>query len=313
MSNYGIHHLTAIAGNPNETLYFYNEVLGLRLVKQTVNFDDPKAYHLYFGNADAKPGTLLTFFNREDQRQGVLGDGQISMIWLAIPKGSFTYWENRLKSHGIAVTYQVSYQEEGLVFQDNHGLSIRLVERSVNQANTWSVDDLKPSTAIHSIAGATLLSSDYKRTIQLLTSAFGYQIGAQEGVHTLLQLKQNPEQGVEIKSSKKGRGVYGIGSVHHIAFRTSSIEQQNQMRTILSSFTPKLTSIKDRTYFESTYFREPGGHLIELATDGPGFFVDENESQLGLDLQLPLFLNSNRNQIEQTLPQLHQPKGGHYA
>jgi glyoxalase family protein len=297
----GIHHITAIVGHPQENVDFYAGVLGLRLVKQTVNFDDPKTYHFYFGDEGGKPGTIITFFPWVNSPQGIIGDGQVGVTSYAIPTGAIGYWEERLNRFNIQFHKENRFGNLYLQFDDPHGLHLELVETSTGDLNNWRFDDIHPQVAIKGFAGAILYSLDYKQTANLIEKTFGFEYVGEDD--TYLRFKSEAEIGniIDIKKERSGLGQYGVGTVHHIALRAADLNDQIEWQNRLKEHGYGVTEVKDRNYFTSVYFRDRGIILFEIATDVPGFAVDEAFEELGKALKLPKQYEPYRQKIEKGL------------
>lgn len=297
----GIHHITAIVGHPQENVDFYAGVLGLRLVKQTVNFDDPGTYHLYFGDEGGKPGTIITFFPWADARQGIIGDGQVGVISYVVPKGAMGFWEKRLKKFNIPYTIMSRFGEQYLEFDDAHGLHLEIVEREEGELNTWNFGEVAPEVAIKGFGGATLLSTQPSKTAELLEHVMGLERIREEG--DFVRFRSSAEIGniIDLKLTSIGRGQMGVGTVHHIAWRASDDQDQLDWREHVSRYGYGVTPVRDRNYFNAIYFREHGEILFEIATDPPGFAHDESKETMGEKLMLPEQYEPHRKQIEQVL------------
>lgn len=305
----GIHHVTAISGSAARNHAFYTRALGLRFVKKTVNFDDPGTYHLYFGDAAARPGTILTFFPWEHAAQGRDGVGQTRQTTFRIPALSLGFWTHRLIEKGIAHEAPAKhFGETVLSFTDPDGMSLALV--AVPDAENepgWSAGDIPIEHAIRGFHGVTLLVEDAQRTAAILTDILGFEERGREG--SLLRLG-SPDKAIGgIVDIHEAKGFLparqGRGSVHHVAFRaTDDAEQAAMARRLVEAHGIRPTEQRDRKYFRSIYFREPGGILFEIATDSPGFAVDEPADMLGEALKLPSFLEPRRSEIEKALPLL---------
>ncbi|MDY0406104.1 ring-cleaving dioxygenase [Virgibacillus sp. 179-BFC.A HS] len=301
----GIHHISAIVGHPQENAAFYGSILGLRLVKKTVNFDDPGSYHLYFGNEEGKPGTIITFFPWVNAAPGKIGAGQVGTTAYATPVGAMPFWEKRLKKFAIAYTKSERFGETYLSFRDVHGLQLELVERKTGKDNSWSFGDITAETAIKGFAGATLLSVNPEKTIQLLTEVMGWKKIDENEDTIRFQSEADIGNILDIKRAPEPKGKLGAGTVHHIAFRTADQQEQLNWRRTLSINGYGVTPVKDRKYFTSVYFREHGEILFEIATDGPGFMIDENMDALGESLQLPPQYEIYRGHLNKTLLPIH--------
>ncbi len=297
----GIHHITAIVGHPQENVDFYAGVLGLRLVKQTVNFDDPGTYHLYFGNEGGKPGTIITFFPWANARQGKIGDGQVGVTSYVVPKGAMDFWEQRLAKFGIPATKMERFGEQYLEFDDPHGLHLEIVEREEGEKNTWQAGEIKPDVAIKGFGGATLLSVKPQETAQLLESVMGLQKVGQEGDFIRFQSSADIGNVIDLKLTTIGRGQMGVGTVHHIAWRAKDDEDQLEWQKYVADSGYGVTAVRDRNYFNAIYFKEHGEILFEIATDPPGFAHDESLETMGEKLMLPEQYETHRDQIERAL------------
>lgn len=305
----GIHHVTAIAGNPLRNFAFYTRDLGLRFVKKTVNFDDPGTYHFYYGDESGRPGTILTFFPWEGAPAGRRGVGETQETAFRVPQGSLSYWTQRLQQKGIAFeTPENRFGEPVLTFSDPDGMALALVGvAGAEDEPAWSNGDIPAEYAIRGFHGVTLLIADASKTAKVLTDVFGFREIAREGPVIRFKASGAAEGGIIDIREVKGlsRAGQGRGSVHHIAFRAKDDAEQALMaEKLVGNHGLYATEQKDRNYFRSVYFREPGGVLFEIATDIPGFAVDEPVETLGRDLKLPRFLEPHRSEIEGVLPEL---------
>lgn len=308
----GLHHVTAIACDPQLNLDFYAGVLGLRLVKRTVNFDDPGTYHFYFGDARGTPGTIMTFFAWPGARRGIRGTGQVDAVAFAIPQNSIAYWLERLKQqHVPAERTSPRFDEELIRFIDPDGLLIELVESTAaSKVEHWHGDSVLAEHSIRGFHSVSAALEGYEGTAKLLTESFGYRLVNQSGNRFRFASQNETAAGrmidlLCIPDAHPGR--VAAGSVHHIAFRARDDAEQLQWRKHLVSLGYNVTPVIDRVYFHSIYFREPGGILFEIATDPPGFTLDEDLNQLGESLHLPPWLASSRAQIEKVLPPIAPP------
>jgi glyoxalase family protein len=303
----GIHHITAIAAGAMKNLEFYTKVLGLRLVKKTVNFDDPTTYHFYFGNEKGEPGTILTFFPWEGIRRGRAGTGQVTSASFSVPEDSMAYWLDRFRSH--KVTYNnpsPRFGSDVLVFLDPDGLKLELVSVTADKRKAWDSDDVPVEFGVRGFHSAALTLDGYEATAKLLTEVFGYE-KKDENVNRFRFVNKNGLSAniIDLVCLPAGqRGSVAGGTVHHIAFRAANEGDQILLREKLISLGYNVTPQLDRNYFKSVYFREPGGVLFEIATDPPGFTVDEDLADLGRGLKLPGWLESRRDEIESALPAL---------
>jgi glyoxalase family protein len=312
----GIHHITAIAGDPQRNLDFYTSVLGLRLVKLTVNFDDPGTYHFYFGNDSGTPGSILTFFPWPHGPRGVVGTRQVSAVTFAIPRESLPYWYSRFSSHNVAVVRGGErFGEPVVAIADPDGLPIELIATShANPTLAWHGSSVEPTHAICGFHSATVLEETHEDTGRLLTEVMHFTFIGREGNRFRYHAAGDGAASVvDLVCTPGGRlGRLGTGTVHHIAWRTPDERQQLRWRDELVHGGYDVTPVIDRTYFRSIYYREPGGVLFEIATSPPGFAIDEPKDHLGEMLMLPQQYEAERATIERllprvTLPQAHPP------
>ncbi len=309
MQHNGIHHVTAIAGPAARNLAFYTRALGLRLVKKTVNFDDPGTYHLYYGDERGRPGTILTFFPWEHAAAGRLGVGQAQETMFKVPAHALEWWQERLSAQGVAHQAPIRrFGEPVLRFQDPDGMALSLVGVSGAEAEPgWSDGTVPVEHAIRGFHGVSLLQADGAGTGAILSDVFGMAEVAREGAvvrYAAAGAALGAIVEVEVADSFLP-GRLGGGSVHHIAFRAADDADQARMAERLARVHGiQTTEQKDRNYFRSIYFREPGGVLFEIATDDPGFDVDEPAASLGQSLKLPRSLERHRGEIEAALPAL---------
>jgi glyoxalase family protein len=308
----GIHHLTAIAGDPQRNLDFYAGILGLRLVKLTVNFDDPGSYHLYYGDEIGHPGSILTFFPWPGGMRGRQGTGQIATVALAIPPAALGFWIERLLSHGIK--YQGPsrrFDEQVVGLSDPDGLLLDLVATpQVAGIAPWSDGPLPPEHAVRGLHGATIWEDGDSGSADFLTRTMHFNPAGEDGG---LRRFQSTDSGLGTvvnlrRATGFWRGAGGVGTVHHVAFRAASDQEQIEKRSEIEAQGLNITPVIDRQYFHSVYFREPGGVLFEIATDGPGFMIDEPVSELGTHLKLPPMYEAGRSEIERALPPLRLPQ-----
>ncbi|TCN26303.1 ring-cleaving dioxygenase [Mesobacillus foraminis] len=297
----GIHHITAIVGHPQENVDFYAGVLGLRLVKKTVNFDDPGTYHLYFGNEGGKPGTIITFFPWAGAPQGGIGDGQVGVTSFVVPKGAFSFWEKRLETFKIPFTKMERFGEQYLEFDDPHGLHLEIVEREEGEANAWTFGEITPEVAIKGFGGATLLSTQPTKTAELLENVMGLEQIGTEGDFTRFRSSADIGNIIDLKLTSIGRGEMGVGTVHHIAWRAVDDQDQLEWQRHIGKNGYGVTPVRDRNYFNAIYFREHGEILFEIATDPPGFAHDETHDTMGENLMLPAQYEPHREQLERSL------------
>jgi len=307
----GIHHVTAISGRADRNFDFYTRVLGMRFVKKTVNFDDPGTYHLYYGDEAGHPGTILTFFPWEHATPGRAGVGLAQTTAFRVPASSIGYWTHRFLDKGVAhEALGRQFGEPVLSFTDPDGLSLALVGVSGAEAEAaWSNGEVPAAEAVRGFHGVTLMLADAAPTGAILKDVFGFTEAGREGSLVRFRSNDTPIGGVVDIREAKGflAGSQGRGSIHHIAFRAPDDAAQADMaRKLVEGHALRPTAQIDRQYFRSVYFREPGGVLFEIATDEPGFAVDEPVVSLGRDLKLPGFLEPKRKQIEAALPPLER-------
>jgi glyoxalase family protein len=307
----GIHHITAITGEPQPNIDFYVSVLGLRFVKKTVNFDVPDTYHLYYGDDAGRPGTALTFFSWPNIPKGKRGSGQVSTIAFSVLEDSLDYWRQRLSQYGVE-TAEPSKRFDDLVlaFNDPDGLPLELVAHASAEKGTyWSKGPVPAQYAIHGFHGVTLSVARFASTERLLTEVMGFQKVGSEGKRARYQAGDDGSGHIVdvLDQPEVPRGSESIGSVHHVAFRTANDEEQLAWRQKLIEQGANVTPVMDRCYFHSIYFREPSGVLFEIATDQPGFTIDEPIEELGTHLKLPPWLEDQRDLIEQGLPPVNIP------
>lgn len=289
-----IHHITAIVGDPNENLRFYRDVLGLRLIKQTVNFDDPGVYHLYFSDDNVTPGTVITFFPWSNKNHGRKGSGQVGRIAFRVPKGNLSFWKERLDRQGIESKLTQLFGKNTIEFEDVHGLELAIVEGD-------ETSDIDKIIGFH---GAVLLSANPEGTKELLTGPMGlnvldiddqnhhYETVGAEKHHIITSIPPQPP------------GRFGIGTVHHIAWSVPDMDVLKEWQSALKTEGFGVTVVKDRSYFNSIYTGEKGNIVFEFATDGPGFDLDEDMDTLGTTLKLPEQYEHRRQEYETLLPKL---------
>ncbi len=309
----GLHHVTAIVSDPQRNVDFYAGVLGQRLIKKTINFDDPGTYHLYYGDEQGHPGTLITFFPWNQAPKGSKGTGEVSETSYAIPMDALDYWQDRLHQQNVPFTGPVSvFDEQVITFKDPDDLVIRLIAKAgVEQRQGWIDGPIPDQYAIRGIHGVTLTVADPAGTDLMLSEVLGFQKRDQFKERTRYAIGENEAQSLIEVQGLPGvnRGRIAVGSVHHVAWRTPTDEDQIQWRERLIQLRRDVTPVLDRNYFHSIYFHEPGGILFEIATDPPGFTVDEPLKELGTHLMLPAWLEEQRSVLEKTLQPLHLPYG----
>jgi catechol 2,3-dioxygenase-like lactoylglutathione lyase family enzyme len=310
----GLHHVTAIAGEPQTNINFYTGVLGLRLVKLTVNFDDPTTYHLYYGDGQGHPGTIMTFFPWPGAYGGRTGTGQLTVTSFAVPEKSLPYWRERLRKREVDFDEARSdFGEEMLFLRDPDGLQLELISSSqADPDRIWERGPIPTEYAVRGFHHVTLSENGYERTALLLTETLGFKQIAKEGNRFRYAVaKGEPSAIVDLVCAPEGKpGRVAVGTIHHVAWRTASNEEQVRWRSTLTKLEYDVTPIIDRQYFHSIYFREPGGVLFEIATDPPGFATDETVEHLGTSLKLPPWLEKARPELEKLLPRIELPKMG---
>jgi glyoxalase family protein len=302
----GLHHITTIAGPAQENLDFYAGVLGMRLVKRSVNQDDPGTYHLFYADAEGHPGSDLTFFPWSELAPSRPGFGLAMEVGLEVPGGSLGYWSDRLRRYGVNIgPPETRFGDAVLTFDDPHGLHVALVERQTTRPFTpWDGGPVPPDRQVRGLYGAQLWERDAAATAAFLKSVIGFQQLASERGWTRFGFPASAGV-VDLRDAPEARrGAWGVGSVHHLAWRVDDDEHQAEVRARVDAGGAHPTPVIDRFWFKSVYFREPGGVLFELATDGPGFAVDEQQAHLGETLVLPPWLEAQRPAIEHALPPL---------
>jgi len=300
----GLHHVTAIASDPQRNLDFYTQVLGLRFIKRTVNFDDPGTYHFYFGDDTGTPGTIMTFFPWPNATRGIAGAGEVTHTAFSIPAQSFAYWQQRLTEKGIAFEINGKrFDEQVLTITDTDGLKLELVaNKDAGLANAPRYADVPAEHAIRGFYGVTMLQQQLAPSQEAL-ELLGFTKVAEEGNRVRFRSAAGSTLGNQLDivvDPKASYGRPGAGSVHHIAFRATDDADQLEWRKVIAEKL-SVTTVQQRDYFESIYFREPGGVLYELATDTPGFLIDEPVETLGEALRVPKWLEASRPVIEARL------------
>ncbi|WP_017607764.1 ring-cleaving dioxygenase [Nocardiopsis xinjiangensis] len=306
----GIHHVTAIASDPQANADFYLNALGMRMVKRTVNFDSPETYHFYYGDRAGNPGTIMTFFPWPDAPKGRIGAGQATTTTFSVPEGSLGWWAQHLAALDVPTSRPTERgQEDVLTLRDPDGLLIELAAGADHHdTEPWDGGAVPPQHAIRGIRSVTLTEQDVDGTVEMLHGQLGFRLesedqgrlrfrtnAATEGVGTIVDVLARP---------RAERGLVAAGTVHHVAYRAPDGQTQESWRQNLAQDGVGVTEIRDRSYFTSIYFREPGGVLLEIATDGPGFDYDEPLLELGRSLKLPPWLEPRREQIAASLPEL---------
>ncbi|MBK1622098.1 ring-cleaving dioxygenase [Afifella marina] len=311
MRHNGIHHVTAIAASARRNLDFFTRILGMRLVKKTVNFDDPGGYHFYYGDEAGHPGTILTFFPLEHAAPGRAGIGEAQETRFLVPEASLSFWTHRLVEKGVAHEAPTKlFGETAISFTDPDGTHLALVGvAGAEAAPGWSEDEIPQEHAIRGIHSVKLLLKDAEPTAEVLTDVLGFEAAGTDGSLVRFQARGSapamPGTIVDLHAAGEFlRGRMGAGSVHHIAFRADEDGQAEMARRLREVHRIATTEQKDRKYFRSVYFREPGGVLFEIATDDPGFAIDETKTDLGQRLKLPAEYEARRAEIEAVLPEL---------
>jgi glyoxalase family protein len=309
----GLHHVTVNSGDPQENLDFYVGVLGMRLVKRTVNQDAPDTYHLFYADGAGTPGTELTFFPWRGMPRGRSGAGETSEVALAVPAGTLDAWAERLAAHGVAdVQRAVRFGEPVLVFRDPHGLGLALVETAdAREFTPWADSPVPATHQIRGLHAVRLTESAFEPTERFLKKGLGFALVREEsGWRRFAVAGGGSGRYVDVRAVPVvSRALSGTGSVHHVAFRVADDEAEARAQREVRAAGGQVTPVIDRFWFKSIYFREPGGALFEIATDGPGFAVDEDPATLGERLILPPFLEPRRAEIERVLQPIAAPRG----
>lgn len=307
----GIHHVTAICGDPQRAIDFYAGTLGLRLVKRTVNFDDPSAYHLYFGDAEGNPGSIVTFFAWPGAARGRMGVGQLTALALAAPHGSLAFWKRRLDAHGVAIESEEERFGERLIrVHDPDGLPVEIVTSDpVEHHPTGPVGDIPGEAAIRALHSVTATIGPVASAAKMYREVLGFREVSHDGRRRRFATGEGGPGALldVVEGGDEDRGRIAVGQIHHVAWRTPSDEEELAWRERLLAAGRPVTPILDRQYFRSIYFHEPGGVLFEIATDPPGFARDEPRVSLGTRLMLPPWLEPFRGRIEEALPPVRLP------
>ena len=307
----GLHHVTAVTRDAQVNVDFYRNILGQRPVKRTVNFDSPDSYHLYFADEIGTPGSVLTFFAWPSMRQGIRGNGETTALAYNVSTGSIGFWQDYLEGKGIAAQpVEQRFGVEVLSFDDPDGMRIELVESNAPpEVRYWEAGPIPESHALRGFHSVTLWLEEIEPTADLLINQMGYTLAGEEGnrhrftgrsgsLANTLDILHRPVQPEDMPDE----AVFGAGSIHHIAFRVPTDEMQLEYQSTLRKAGHGVTPVRDRCYFHSIYYREPGGVLFEIATEGPGFAIDEPVSALGESLKLPEWFETTRSAIEESLP-----------
>lgn len=300
----GLHHVTAMASDPQKNVDFYAGILGLRMVKKTINFDAPDVYHLYYGDEVGNPGTIMTFFPFPGLIRGRKGKGQLTVTSFSIPENSLDYWMKRLTKFGI--TYEQPQQrfdhEVSIYFEDHDGLGVELVANKTDERVGFSYGQIPPEHTVKGFYGVSLSEEGYERTAGLLTQQMDHQLIVEKGNRFRFSASGKPGDFVDVLCNPETmRGLNGAGTVHHLAFATPTDETQLSFRESILGKGVNPTPVLDRQYFHSIYFREPGGVLFEVATSDIGFAIDEDKAHLGEAIKLPPWEEAHRAEIEKGL------------
>lgn len=302
----GLHHITAIASKAKTNHDFYTKILGLRFLKKTVNFDDPGTYHFYFGDEKGSAGTILTFFPYEDARAGRAGTGMVTQIGYSVPEGSFDFWMKRFDEHNVIYNKpSEKFGEKYLPFLDPDGLKLELtIPKNPDNRQPWATSEINADVATRGFHNATLTLQNAAPTAKVLTDIFGYKLLEQSGNRYRYMTDAVDSAAIIdlVELPNEGRGIGGAGTNHHIAFRVKDENALMEIRKKVVAAGLNITEKIDRNYFYSLYFREPGGVLFEIATDNPGFGIDEPFEKLGSSLLLPPQYEDRRAEIEAILP-----------
>ncbi|MDB4917105.1 MAG: hypothetical protein JWM95_4749 [Gemmatimonadetes bacterium] len=304
----GLHHVTATADDAQADLDFVLDALGLRLVKKTVNFDNRGVYHFYYGDERGTPGTLWTTFPYRLRHvpTGIKGAGQVTVTSFSVPAGSLPRWKARLLEYGAAHATDVPprFGEESIVVTDPSGLAIELVATASDLRTPWLANDVDSDMAIRGIHGVTMTVDDPAPTLAFMREWFGFDVADEMDGRLRLSVNgSGPGKSVDLLTSSDGtRARNGVGTVHHVAMAIAEPAEQLRLREALVARGVEVTPVLDRSYFQSIYFREPGGVLFEVATMAPGFTVDEPLAELGRGLKLPPWEEARRTEIEAALP-----------
>ena len=308
----GLHHVTAIAGDPQQNLAFYAGTLGLRFVKRTVNFDDPGTYHFYYGDGAASPGSIITFFPWPGAPRGRRGAGLTTATAFSVPDASLRWWADRLRAAGVLIEGPAPRFEDRVIgFDDPDGLRIELVGVAEPDPRApWAGGPVPAEHGIRGIHGVTVTENSADRTAELLTETLGFRPSGESGNRLRFHAADaGPGASIDLLHEPAApRGIVAVGTVHHVAWRAPGDGEQERWRKAIAALGTHITPIVDRCYFRSTYFREPGGVLFEIATDGPGFTADEPLESLGESLRLPPWLEARRAELEETLPAIEAPR-----
>ena len=306
----GLHHVTAIAGDPQRNVDFYVGTLGLRFLKRTVNHDDRYTYHFYFGDEVGTPGTSVTFFPwTDDGRPGRRGVGQTDATAYAIRPDDVDYWVDRLESAGVSVDAVERFGETVLRFEDPDGIGLELVATDeASDARPWDGSPVPAERQLRGFHSVALAVDEFDPTADVLTDVLGFELDAEAGDRRRYRTGDGGVGStVDLVETDSAGGQTGVGTVHHVAFQAADVEEEERWREVIADRGLRVSDVVDRKYFRSIYFREPGGVLFEIATMGPGFTLDEPVDELGSSLVLPEWLEDEREEIEARLPEVETP------
>jgi glyoxalase family protein len=306
----GIHHVTCITGDAQKCVDFYVGVLGLRFIKKSINQDVPDTYHIYFGDYVGSPGTAMTFFGWPTWPKRRAGSGQVTTVSFSVPPGSLDFWKDRLRKLGVQASTASKFGTDAVVLTDPDGIELELVAQSSDQPWVrWPDGPVGDDHAIRGFHSVTMTIAETAATFDLLTKTMGFRKAGQEGRRTRFETgKGGPHSIVDVVEAPEGpEGEESVGTVHHVAWRAPDAADQVAWRELLVKAGRNVTPVIDRYYFKSIYSREPGGVLFEIATDGPGFTVDETVESLGSTLSLPPWFQVRRETLDETLPPIVVP------
>jgi glyoxalase family protein len=306
----GIHHVTSITADVQKCVDFYVSVLGLRFIKKSINQDMPDTYHIYFGDYVGTPGTAMTFFGWPDWPKRRAGSGQVTTVSFSVPPDSLEFWNSRLRKLGVKASSTSRFGTDAIVLTDPDGIEVELVAQSSRQRWVpWPESPVDEQHAIRGFHSVTMTVAEAAATFDLLVKTMGFRKAGQEGHRTRFETGEGgPHAILDVIESPEGpEGEESIGTVHHVAWRAADAAHQSEWREVLIKVGRNVTPVIDRYYFKSIYFREPGGVLFEIATDGPGFTIDETAESLGSSLSLPPWFNVRRDRLDATLPPIVVP------
>jgi glyoxalase family protein len=306
----GIHHVTCITGDVQKCVDFYVSVLGLRFVKKSINQDVTDTYHIYFADYLGTPGTAMTFFGWPHLRHRPAGSGQVTVVSFAVPESSLGYWSRRLREMHVEATTNSRFDTESIIIKDPDGIQLELVGRAMDDRwVAWPDGPVDVQHAIRGFHSVTLTVADAEATVHLLTDTMGFRQAGREGAVTRFETGAGgPDAAVDLlESPETPVGEEAAGTVHHVAWRATDDAHQLAWREVLVEAGRNITPVIDRYYFKSIYYREPGGVLFEIATDQPGFTIDESSEKLGSELSLPPWFQVNRDKLEHNLPPIVVP------